>query len=80
MKQWLASKKTMCLECGERRIACLLFHHLDEREKEIDISAIHTGWSKKRIEAELAKCIVLCGSCHMKLHWNERLRKRRYFE
>lgn len=80
MKEWLATKKPMCAECGERRGPCLLFHHIDD-DKEVDIShAVHSGWSKTRIEAEIAKCIVLCGNCHMKLHWNERLRKRRYFE
>lgn len=78
MKAWLAAKKLSCIECGERRVPCLGFHHLDPATKEIDLAiAIHLGWSKKRIEAELAKCIVLCGNCHAKLHWNERRRALR---
>lgn len=78
MKTWLGGKKHWCRECGERRSACLAFHHVDSRLKKIDIGiAVHAGWSKKRIEAELAKCIVLCGNCHAKLHWNERRRARR---
>jgi len=77
-KTWLAAKKLMCRECGETRFPCLVFHHDDRRGKEENIAhAIHGGWSKPRIEAELAKCIVLCGNCHAKLHWNERLRARR---
>lgn len=75
MKAWLAAKKPMCRECGESRVGCLGFHHLDPTAKEIELSvAIHAGWSKKRLERELAKCIVLCGNCHAKLHWNERRR------
>ena len=76
-KAWLATKKRWCQECGERRVACLVHHHLDPDEKEIDLSAaIQKGWSKARIEAELKKCIVLCGNCHAKLHWNERNRRK----
>ena len=78
MKAWLAAKKVACRECGEPRIACLDFHHYDSKTKEVNIAhAVHRGWSKKRIEAELLKCIVLCGNCHAKLHWNERRRALR---
>lgn len=60
-----------CEQCGESRYPCLDFHHVDPIIKDIDIRvAIHNGWSIERILAEIAKCIVLCGNCHMVLHAN----------
>jgi hypothetical protein len=53
-------------------LECLQFHHIDPGTKEIELStAISRGWSKKRILAEVAKCIVLCANCHLKHHWRE---------
>lgn len=74
LKKWYQDfKETVsCEKCDEDHPACLTFHHRDRNEKEISISkAICDGWSIGRIEAEIAKCDVLCSNCHMKLHWNE---------
>lgn len=64
-------KKTLkCILCQENHQSTLQFHHLDPNEKEIAISlAITNGWSFKRVEEEIEKCVVLCANCHMKEHY-----------
>ncbi len=63
-----------CTECGETHIATLDFHHEYPEAKETEVvMAVHLNWSKKRILAEIAKCIVLCSNCHRKLHWEKRI-------
>ncbi len=56
-----------CERCGEDHIACLDFHHT--RDKDFNIGgAIYSCISKKKILAEVEKCIVLCSNCHRKEH------------
>jgi hypothetical protein len=48
---------------------CLDFHHLGEEEKKDTICALVGGGYKwEKIEEEMNKCILLCSSCHRKLH------------
>jgi hypothetical protein len=61
-----------CEKCGEKHIACLQFHHKDPKTKSGDISAHTTKWGMPKLLEEIAKCIVLCANCHMKLHWEEK--------
>lgn len=58
-----------CCLCGETCSACLEFHHTD-KNKEFNISdaAIKGSLSIRRIEREIAKCVVLCSNCHKKIH------------
>jgi len=56
-----------CVKCGESEIACLDFHHPDPTIKEFDIGS-NLSCSMKRVEAEVAKCIVVCRNCHAKIH------------
>lgn len=75
VKAWLDNLKSQksCLNCGEKRIQVLQFHHLDPSKKDINISmASNRGWSIKRIEKEISKCIILCANCHLIEH--DRLR------
>lgn len=56
-----------CAQCGAADE--LEFYHVDPATK---LSHRIWGWSLARIEAELAKCVVLCDSCHNALHMTAR--------
>jgi len=67
-----------CLHCGYKKcIGALEFHHLEPKYKDPDFTGLRC-WSKKRIEKELKKCILLCGNCHSEEH--ERLEEVRLRE
>ncbi|GAB3271834.1 hypothetical protein GCM10027426_07050 [Microbacterium lacusdiani] len=55
-----------CSDCGEADILVLEFDHLPGTDKRFDIaravSASTRSWSA--IEAEIAKCEVVCANCH----------------
>ena len=51
-----------CAHCGSAE--SLEFDHIDPSTKEFTIGQRMAGGSQKRIEAELAKCQLLCKSCH----------------
>lgn len=60
-----------CLSCGYGKILRnLVFHHLDETEKEMGLSerSFQFGW--ERIYNESVKCILLCHNCHGEIHSN----------
>ena len=68
-RQAVLSLGGVCKGCGLGFPARLFeFHHLDARTKDFAISAdgILRSWSK--IEAELAKCVLLCANCHRETH------------
>lgn len=74
MKEWFKGmKETLkCEQCSQSHIACLQFHHVDPKEKDMNVCyAVHNGWSKERIIKEIKKCKVLCANCHAILHWEE---------
>lgn len=74
-RQWLTDYKAArgCKQCGESDPDCLDFHHFDPSQKEVQPATMWwRQWSVKRMEVELAKCIVLCSNCHRKLHASER--------
>jgi hypothetical protein len=71
--KWFAGYKATlkCEKCPESHSATLDFHH--RKDKEFNVSSmIHSGYSLKRIQDEIKKCIVLCSNCHRKLHYNEK--------
>lgn len=47
--------------------AALTFHHIDPKTKHYDVSGNRALW-KDSLRKEIAKCIVLCGGCHMEMH------------
>jgi hypothetical protein len=73
---WIASLKSAvgCQSCGERFHGALDLHHRDPELKGLTKSRWRAGGSawmlgaEDRVFAELAKCIVLCCTCHRKAH------------
>lgn len=71
LAQWLKEykKSLVCARCSEDDFRCLQFHHTD-KTKEYNISEMaYRGISKKKIIAEINKCIVLFANCHMIEHY-----------
>ena len=69
--EWVAGKS--CAICGENRRACLERHHRNPDAKafftaDFINSAKFTPENERKLRKELAKCEVLCGICHRRLH------------
>ena len=69
-RQWIAKRRAEwiavhgpCKKCGSS--VDLEIDHVDPKKKSAHVSIIWS-WSKKRREAELKKCQVLCHECHVK--------------
>ena len=60
-------EKGKCLECGETNPSLLTFHHRNPEEKSFDI-AQGTGRDWPVLQAEIAKCDLLCDACHKIRH------------
>lgn len=69
--QYKMKRGLRCAICGyNKNHAALIFHHLNEDTKLIDIASYarkRRGW--KRVEEELTKCILICHNCHSELHY-----------
>ncbi len=64
----LEYKGSCCQICGYNRcVRSLVFHHLNEFEKEFGISTGATR-SWKKVKIELDKCVLLCQNCHGEVH------------
>ncbi len=50
----------VCVHCGSDQN--LEFDHIDPSTKEFTIAI---GWSSTQLDAEVAKCQLLCKSCHL---------------
>ena len=52
-----------CLLCGYSKCnRNMIFHHLNPKEKDFNISGTSLSW--ERIRKELDKCVLLCCRCH----------------
>jgi hypothetical protein len=61
-------KGDKCIICGYHNcINALEFHHIDPKQKEIQIgSGNYRGIDK--VKLELDKCILVCSNCHREIH------------
>jgi len=56
-----------CEICGqEYNPAHLSFHHLKDKHFNIGSRISNAGWNK--LLDEIAKCMVVCHTCHTKIH------------
>lgn len=51
-----------CAECGS--IEGLEIDHIDPTEKQFNVGKALAGWAEARLQAELAKCQLLCAVHH----------------
>ena len=75
VRKWYREYKNTlhCADCGQSHPATLDFHHIDPTEKDFVVSQIlHETTSLRRLQEEIAKCVVLCANCHRIRHWNEK--------
>jgi hypothetical protein len=74
-RKWIAKRRAdyfagkSCAWC--RSTEKLVIHHTDPKTK---ISHAVWSWTKERRAAELEKCIILCETCHVKHHAEEKRR------
>jgi len=81
-KNWMRERREnffkdkKCIVCGSSDH--LVLHHNDSSMKE---EHRIWSWSRKRFDAEMSKCSVMCQVCHNKLHANQRKKhgRSRYF-
>jgi len=74
LKEFVNSIKgeAKCSHCPEDDIACLDFHHIDDKDKDFNIGlAVNRGVSIETLQKEIDKCEILCSNCHRKLHYYE---------
>lgn len=69
--EYIVSKRTACVDCGETHPAVLDFHHKDPSSKRFSVSH-RNGASFRLLDEEIAKCEVLCSNCHRIRHWKEK--------
>jgi hypothetical protein len=56
-----------CEVCGESDLVVLQFHHPDPSPEDRAFHQLMTA-SVRRLEAEMAKCRVLCANDHLRVH------------
>ena len=61
-------KSTHPCSCGESNVHCLVFHHRNPLEKDMEVSQMLSKYSLTTLQKEVEKCDVLCANCHLKLH------------
>lgn len=55
-----------CLCCGEPDPDIMEFHHVDRGEKLFSVASAKYRVSGEELIAELAKCVTLCPTCHVR--------------
>ena len=60
-----------CTQCGEADPVVLEFHHIGEKYMAVS-QMVGGGYPVETIQAEIDRCVVLCGNCHKKLTMKDR--------
>lgn len=68
---YIQAHKDKCALCGIDNPAVLQFHHRDPKEKRFTLGGAARSKSIAQVQAEIAKCVVLCGNCHLLVHAGE---------
>ena len=53
-----------CVDCGEKRTACLEFDHVRPGKKYMISKMVMEGYALQTIQKEIALCDVRCANCH----------------
>lgn len=80
MKRWIDRKIRIigqfgnrCKDCNNSfHYAVYEFHHLNPDTKELNWTRMRL-LSEAKMQAELAKCVMLCANCHRMRHVEQRL-------
>jgi hypothetical protein len=72
-RRWIANRRAEYL-AGRTCVLCGAADDLEVDHLNAEHKASHKiwSWSRARLEAELAKCVVLCRGCHQERHALER--------
>jgi len=64
-----------CMDCGQQFPHFILdFDHRPGEEKLFCISAARSNRTKEEIDAEVAKCDLVCANCHRFRTWNRSIK------
>jgi hypothetical protein len=68
LQQFIRSIKEngKCKDCGKKfHFMAMHFDHRPDEKKSMNLSLTgRQGWSKEKIEKEIAKCDLVCANCH----------------
>jgi hypothetical protein len=72
-QQLLTQKGGKCSKCGFNETpSALAFHHVDRKTKKFSVSGTNLiGKSRRAVQQEADKCVVLCLNCHALAHDKE---------
>jgi|SRR5580698_8088740 hypothetical protein len=63
------TKDNPCMDCGVKYPPyCMDFDHRDPQDKVDNVSVLKKG-SLNKVKAEIAKCDLVCATCHRKRTW-----------
>lgn len=67
--EYVRQKGGCCRACGfHKYLGALEFHHIDPSKKESKMAKITRSPDSPEVQAELAKCVLLCSNCHKMVH------------
>jgi hypothetical protein len=59
-----------CSRCGyDKCVNALVFHHRDPSTKLFNLSRADMTKTREVLDAEAAKCDLVCANCHAELHY-----------